>query len=250
MQEEMGITESHVELVNETPIWVEHAGYRHAVFVVKFPDDQRSRSDWATGDEDFELEEWHTDFTDFEGFFDAHMCQARGQFVHRRFKTREVFDLAQSAYIELVRLQTAANREPTTDDEDTDEDFPGLTAVSDTDSDSDDDDDDGDNTFWAGKSRERREAESIRHGPVVIPDRIESEDAALHRGLTYADIMELSISPEEEALGFRLCDLAETEYDEAKVMTAGSDEERAFVRLYLDATVAGTKLVLTSKSYR
>ena len=95
MQEEMGITESHVELVNETPIWVEHAGYRHAVFVVKFPDDQRGRSDWATGDEDFELEEWRIDFTDFEVFFDAHMCQARGQFVHRRFKTREVFDLAQ-----------------------------------------------------------------------------------------------------------------------------------------------------------
>ena len=214
------------------------------MFVVKFPDDQRSRSDWATGDEDFELEEWHSDFTDFEGFFDAHMCQARGQFVHRRFKTREVFDLAQAAYVELVRLHTAANREPTTDDESTDD------AAPDTDSDSDDDDDDGDDTFWAGKSRERREAESILHGPVAIPDRIESEDASLHRGLTYADIMELNISPEEEALGFKLCELAETEYDEAKVMTAGSDEERAFVRLYLDATVAGTKLVLTSKSCR
>ena len=62
--------------------------------------------------------------------------------------------------------------------------------------------------------------------------------------------MELNISPEEEALGFKLCDLAETEYDEAKVMAAGSDEERAFVRLYLDATVAGTELVLTRKSYR
>ena len=250
MYEEMGITESHVEMVNETPIWVEHGVYRHAVFVVKFPDAQRSRSDWATGDEDFELEEWRADFTDFEGFFDAHMCQARGQLVHRRFKTREVFDLAQAAHIEMVRVTTEARREPTTDDEDTDDDAPDLTEASDTDSDSDDDDDDGDDTFWAGKSRERREAESIRHGPVVIPDRIESEDASLHRGLTYTDIMELSISPEEEALGFKLCDLAETEYDEEKVMTAGSDEERAFVRLYLDATVAGTELVLTSKSYR
>ena len=250
MYEEMGITDSHIEMVNEEPIWVEHGIYRHAVFVVKFPDAQRSRSDWATGDEDFELEEWRADFTDFEGFFDAHMCQARGQFVHRRFKTREVFDLAQAAHIEMVRVATEARREPTTDDEDTDDDAPDLTEASDTDSDSDDDDDDGDDTFWAGKSRERREAESIRHGPVVIPDRIESEDASLHRGLTYTDIMELSISPEEEALGFKLCDLAETEYDEEKVMTAGSDEERAFVRLYLDATVAGTELVLTSKSYR
>ena len=97
MYEEMGITESHVEMVNETPIWVERRGYRHAVFVVKFPDDQRSRSDWATGDEDFELEEWRMDFTDFEGLFDAHMCHARGQLVHARFKTREVFGLAQAA---------------------------------------------------------------------------------------------------------------------------------------------------------
>ena len=184
IREEMGITESHVELVSETPIWVEHAGYRHAGSVAKFPDDQRARRDWATGDDDFELEAFRMDFTDLDGFFDAHMCQARGQFVHRRFKTREIFDLAQSAYIELVRVTTAENREPTTDDE-----------SSDNEMDESDDDDDGDGTFWAGKFRERRGAESIRHGPVAIPERIESEDASLHRRLTYADIMELNISP-------------------------------------------------------
>ena len=130
------------------------------------------------------------DFTDFEGFFYAHMCQARGKFVHRRFKTREVFDLAQAAHIELVRVTTPTNQEPAAYGESTDDE-----------TDDDDDDDDEGDAFWAGKSRERREAESIRHGPVAIPDRVESEDAALHRGLTYANIMELCISAEEEALG-------------------------------------------------
>ena len=53
-----------------------------------------------------------------------------------------------------------------------------------------------------GKSRERRLAE-LMTGPVVIPEPIESNDAARHRPFTFDDIMALKVTAEESSCAER-----------------------------------------------
>ena len=45
MNEEIGLTAAHVDLVHDQPIRVVHAGYRHAVFVAIMTEANRARSD-------------------------------------------------------------------------------------------------------------------------------------------------------------------------------------------------------------
>ena len=62
----------------------------------------RLRLDWNLGDEESpELDSYQNNFTDFANFFSDGMYG--GGFVHRRIKTREIFDLAESAYLGLRR---------------------------------------------------------------------------------------------------------------------------------------------------
>ena len=108
-------------------MWVCHAGYRHAVFVATLSEENRLRPDWNLGDEETpELDSYRNNFVDFANFFADDMFG--NEFVHRRIKTREIFDLASAAYYDVRR---AAHRAKAAAD----------AAAS---SDSDDDDDDGD----------------------------------------------------------------------------------------------------------
>ncbi len=98
MKEEIGLTAAHVDLVQQRPIWVVHAGYQHAVFVATISEASRARSDWGLSTAATpELDEYRNNFVDFANFFfnDMH----GDEMVHRRIKTREVFDLASSAYL-------------------------------------------------------------------------------------------------------------------------------------------------------
>ena len=112
-------------------MWVCHAGYRHAVFVATLSEANRLRPDWNTGDEETpELDAYRCNFVDFANFFADDMFGT--EFVHRRIKTREIFDLASEAYVDMRR---AAHRAKAAAD---------AAASSDSDdADSDDDDDDG-----------------------------------------------------------------------------------------------------------
>ena len=93
MREEIGLTAAHVDLVQNQPIWVVHAGYRHAVFVATMTEASRARPDWGLSTAATpELDEYRNNFVDFANFFSNDMHG--DEMVHRRFKTREVFDLA------------------------------------------------------------------------------------------------------------------------------------------------------------
>ena len=79
-----------------------HAGYRHAVFVATLSEANRLRPDWNLGDEETpELDSYRSNFVDFANFFADDMFGT--EFVHRRIKTREIFDLASSAYVDMRR---------------------------------------------------------------------------------------------------------------------------------------------------
>ena len=127
LREEIGLTASHVDVLPDQPIWVCHAGYRHAVFVATLSEENRLRPDWNLGDEETpELDSYRNNFVDFANFFADDMFG--NEFVHRRMKTREIFDLASAAYCDMRR---AAHRAKAAAD-----------AAASSDSDDDDDDDD------------------------------------------------------------------------------------------------------------
>ena len=130
LREEIGLTASHVDILPDQPMWVCHAGYRHAVFVATLSEANRLRPDWNTGDEETpELDAYRCNFVDFANFFADDMFGT--EFVHRRIKTREIFDLASEAYVDMRRAAHRAKAAA------------GIAASSDSDdADSDDDDDD------------------------------------------------------------------------------------------------------------
>ena len=102
MREEIGLTAGHVGILHDQPTWVVHAGYRHAVFIATLPEANRVRTDCGLGvAETPELDEHRGNFVDFANFFSNDMHG--NEIVHRRIKTREVFDLANPAYLGLCR---------------------------------------------------------------------------------------------------------------------------------------------------
>ena len=102
MKEEIGLTAAHVDLTHDQPTWVVHAGYRHAAFVATITEASRARSDWGLSTAATpELGEYRNNFVDFANFF-ADDMSGTGM-MHRRIKTREVFDLASAAYLGLCR---------------------------------------------------------------------------------------------------------------------------------------------------
>ena len=100
-----------------------------------------------------------------------------------------------------------------------------------------------------GKSRERRLAE-LMTGPVVIPEPIESDDAARHRPFTFDDIMALEVTAEESSCAEKLCQAALLKYSEPDVMTAGSIAEAEFLKHVVDTVALGDELTLMCGSYR
>ena len=123
LREEIGLTASHVDILPDQPVWVCHAGYRHAVFVATLSEANRLRPDWNTGDEETpELDAYSYRFVDFANFFADDMFGT--EFVHRRIKTHEVFDLASSAYVDMRRAahraEVAALSSDSVDDTDDD----------------------------------------------------------------------------------------------------------------------------------
>ena len=150
LREEIGLTASHVD-----PVWVVYTGYRHAVYVATLPEENRLRLDWNLGDEETpELDSHRKKIVDFANFFADGMFGT--EFVHRRIKTREIFDLASEAYVGMRRAAHRAKAVADaaaladSDDDDDDGDSPpsppqrqhaSEAASSATDSDDDDDDD-------------------------------------------------------------------------------------------------------------
>ena len=125
LREEIGLTASHVDVLPDQPVWVVHAGYRHAVFVATLSEENRLRPDWNLGDEETpELDSYRNNFVDFANFFADDM--AGSEFVHRRIKTREIFDLASEAYCDMRRAahraKAAANAAASSDSDDDDDD--------------------------------------------------------------------------------------------------------------------------------
>ena len=105
-------------------MWVCHAGYRHAVFVATLSEANRLRPDWNTGDEETpELDAYRCNFVDFANFFADDMFGT--EFVHRRIKTREIFDLASEAYVDMRRAahraKAAADAAASSDSDDDDD---------------------------------------------------------------------------------------------------------------------------------
>ena len=112
---------------SSSPIWVVHAGYRHAVFVATISEASRARSDWGLSTAATpELDVYRNDFVDFANFFANDLDHRRtNEMLHRRFKTREVFDLASDAYVALCRAAHragAADAAPDSSDDDDDDD--------------------------------------------------------------------------------------------------------------------------------
>ena len=63
LREEIGLTASHVDVLPDQPVWVVHAGYRHAVFVATLSEANRLRPDWNLGDEETpELDTYRNNF--------------------------------------------------------------------------------------------------------------------------------------------------------------------------------------------
>ena len=126
LREEIGLTADHVDVLPDQPIWVVHAGYRHAVYVATLSEENRLRPDWNLGDEEApELDAYSYTFVDFANYFADDMVGY--EMVHRRIKTREVFDLASSAYVDMRRAahraEVAARAADSSDsDDDTDDD--------------------------------------------------------------------------------------------------------------------------------
>ena len=125
LEEEIGLTASHVDVLPDQPVWVVHAGYRHAVFVATLSEANRLRPDWDLGDEETpELDTYRNNFRDFANFFADDMVG--NEFVHRRMKTREIFDLASSAYCDMRRAahraRAAARAAASSDSDDDDDD--------------------------------------------------------------------------------------------------------------------------------
>ena len=100
-----------------------------------------------------------------------------------------------------------------------------------------------------GKSRERRLAE-LMTGPVVIPDPIESSDAAHHRPFTFDEIMALEVTAEESNCAEKLCQAAVLKYSEPDVMVSGSVAEAEFLKHVVDTVALGDELTLMCGSYR
>ena len=126
LEEEIGLTASHVDVLPDQPVWVVHAGYRHAVFVATLSEANRLRPDWNLGDEETpELDTYRNNFRDFANFFANDMVG--DEFVHRRMKTREIFDLASSAYYDMRRAahraRAAARAAASSDSDDDDDDI-------------------------------------------------------------------------------------------------------------------------------
>ena len=122
---EIGLTASHVDVLPDQPVWVVHAGYRHAVFVATLSEENRLRPDWGLGDEETpELDSYRNNFVDFANFFADDMVG--NEFVHRRMKTREIFDLASEAYCDMSRAahraKAAANAAASSDSDNDDDD--------------------------------------------------------------------------------------------------------------------------------
>ena len=134
LREEIGLTADHVDVLPDQPIWVVHAGYRHAVFVATLSEENRLRPDWNLGDEETpELDAYSYTFVDFANFFADDMFGY--EMVHRRIKTREVFDLASSAYVDMCRAahraKVAARAADSSDsDDDTDDDGDAAASAS------------------------------------------------------------------------------------------------------------------------
>ena len=102
LREEIGLTADHVDVQPDQPVWVVHAGYRHAVYVATLSEENRLCPDWNLGDEETpELDAYSCTFVDFANYFADDMVGY--EMVHRRIKTREVFDLASSAYVDMCR---------------------------------------------------------------------------------------------------------------------------------------------------
>ena len=125
LREEIGLTASHVDILPDQPVWVCHAGYRHAVFVATLSEANRLRPDWNNGDEETpELDAYSCSFVDFANFFADDMFGT--EFVHRRIKTREIFDLANEAYVDMRRAahraKAAAGTDASSDSDDADSD--------------------------------------------------------------------------------------------------------------------------------
>ena len=126
LRKETSLTADHVDLLPDQPVWVVHAGYRHAVYVATLSEANRLRPDWNLGDEKTpELDAYRNNFIDFANFFADGMFGT--EMMHRRIKTREIFDLASSAYLDLRRAahraEAAAYAAASSDsDDDTDDD--------------------------------------------------------------------------------------------------------------------------------
>jgi hypothetical protein len=96
------------------------------VFVATLSEANRLRPDWDLGDEETpELDTYRNNFRDFANFFADDMFG--DEFVHRRMKTREIFDLASQAYCDMRRVAHRAKAK--------------ARAAASSDSDGDDDDD-------------------------------------------------------------------------------------------------------------
>ena len=92
LREEIGLTADHADLLPDQPAWVVHAGYRHAVYVATLSEANRLHPGWNLGDEGTpELDAYRNNFIDFANFFADDMFVT--EMVHRRIKTREIFDL-------------------------------------------------------------------------------------------------------------------------------------------------------------
>ena len=68
LHEEIGLAAGHVDVLPDQPIKVVHAGYRHAVYVAKLPEENRLHPDWDLGDEETpELDSYRTVTTSCTG---------------------------------------------------------------------------------------------------------------------------------------------------------------------------------------
>ena len=155
LREEIGLTASHVDVLPDQPIWVCHAGYRHAVFVATLSEANRLRSDWNLGDEETpELDTYRNNFVDFANFFADDMFG--DEFVHRRIKTREIFDLASETYCGMRRAVHRAK---------------AAAAAASSDSDNDDDVDDSPPT----PPQQPPDDDDVGGSPPTLPQRLPAD---------------------------------------------------------------------------
>ena len=90
------------------------------MFVATLSEANRLRPDWDLGDEETpELDTYRNNFRDFANFFADDMVG--DEFVHRRMKTREIFDLASQAYCDMRRAAHRAKAAAAAASSDSDE---------------------------------------------------------------------------------------------------------------------------------